>query len=332
MTMKTSNKLRELIKENKKFLIVSHINPEGDAIGSCIALALGLKKMRKSVYILSKDPVPDILKFLPHSDLINTKKPSVNFDVLIMVDCNTIERTGLSALGARLPFVGQGTKNIKVKATAVIDHHSTISPDKRHIIWVDVNASAAGELIYKLLKALRIPIDKKIATNLYTAILTDTGGFRYSNTSVESVRIASDLIEAGAEPWKIAKEVYESISLNCLRLLSQMLPTLEKQGKIAWVTVTLLMFKKTSTCAQDTENFVDYPRKVKGIEVAVFFREEVKNRCKVSLRSKGKVNVADIAKTFGGGGHISAAGCVVNGSLAEVKKKVLKTVRKALKT
>ncbi len=111
-----------------------------------------------------------------------------------------------------------------------------------------------------------------------------------------------------------------------------MLPTLEKQGKIAWVTVTRLMFKKTSTCTQDTENFVDYPRKVKGIEVAVFFREEAKNRCKVSLRSKGKVNVADIAKTFGGGGHVSAAGCVVNDSLTEAKKKVLKAVKKALKT
>ncbi len=327
MTMKTLNKLRKLIKENKKFLIVSHINPEGDAIGSCIALALGLKKMRKSVYILSKDPVPDILKFLPHSDLINTKKPSKIFDVLIMVDCNTIERTGLSALGETAP----GGKNFKVKATAIIDHHSTISPDKRYIIWVDSKASAAGELIYKLLKALRIPIDKKIATNLYTAILTDTGGFRYSNTSVESVRIASDLIEAGAEPWKIAKEVYESISLNCLKLLSQVLPTLERQGKIAWVTVTRLMFKKTSTCAQDTENFVDYPRKVKGIEVAVLFREKAKNRYKVSLRSKGRVNVADIAKTFGGGGHVSAAGCVVNGSLTEVKKKVLKAVRNKIK-
>lgn len=322
MTMKSLNKLQKLIKENEKFLIVSHINPEGDAIGSCIALALGLKKMRKSVYILSKDPVPDILKFLPHSDLINTKKPSINFDVLILVDCNTIERTGLSSLGG---------KNIKIKATAIIDHHSTISPDKRHIIWVDSKASATGELIYKFLKALRIPIDKKIATNLYTAILTDTGGFQYSNTSVESVRIASDLIEAGAEPWKIAKEVYESISLNCLRLLSQMLLTLEKRGKIAWVTVTRLMFKKTNTCAQDTENFVDYPRKVKGVEVAVLFREKAKSRYKVSLRSKGKVNVADIAKTFGGGGHVSAAGCVVNGSLTEVKKKVLKAVRNAIK-
>ncbi len=327
MTMKTLNKIQKLIKENKKFLIVSHINPEGDAIGSCIALALGLKKMRKSAYILSKDPVPDILKFLPHSNLINTKKPSINFDVLILVDCNTIERTGFSALSGTAP----GGKNIKVKATAIIDHHLTTNRDKRHIIWVDSKASAAGELIYKLLKALRIPIDKKIAANLYTAILTDTGGFRYSNTSVESVRIASDLIEAGAEPWKIAKEVYESISLNCLRLLSQMLPTLEKRGKIAWVTVTRLMFKKTNTCAQDTENFVDYPRKVKGIEVAVFFRENAKNRYKVSLRSKGKVNVADIAKTFGGGGHASAAGCVVNGSLTEVKKKVLKTVRNAIK-
>jgi phosphoesterase RecJ-like protein len=247
----------------------------------------------------------------------------MNFDVLFLIDCNTIERTGFSAPG--------GSKNLTAKATVVIDHHLTTREDKRHISWIDPKVSATGELIYRLLSVLHVSIDKKIATNLYTAILTDTGGFRYSNTSVESLRIASKLIEAGANTWEITKEVYENIPLKCLRLLTLTLSTLEKKGKIAWITVTQHMFKKTNTSAQDTENFADYPRTIKGVEVGVFFREEGKNLYKASLRSKGMVNVADIAKTFGGGGHANAAGCKLNGSLPEIKKKILKAVRKAIK-
>ncbi len=320
--MRISPKLLKLIRENKNFLIVSHINPEGDAIGSSIALALGLKKLGKYVYILSKDPLPDILKFLPHSDLINTKIPPMNFDVLLMIDCNTIERTGFSTPGR--------SKNLTAKATVVIDHHLTARKNKKYINMINPQVSATGELIYRLFNALHVSIDKKIATNLYTAILTDTGGFRYSNTSVESLRIASKLIEAGANTWEITKEVYENIPLNCLRLLTLTLSTLEKKGKIAWITVTQHMFKKTNTSAQDTENFSDHPRKIKGVEVGVLFREDGKNSYKVSLRSKGMVNVADITKTFGGGGHASAAGCKLNGTLQEVKDKVFKAIRKAL--
>lgn len=320
--MRIPPKLLKLIKENKNFLIASHINPEGDAIGSSVALALGLKKLGKYVYILSKDPLPDIWRFLPRSDLINTKIPSMNFDVLFIIDCNTIERTG---------FSDRGGKNLKVRTIAVIDHHLTFKKDKKHICWITPDASATGELIYRLLNALHVSIDEKIATNLYTAIFTDTGGFRYSNTSVESLRIASKLIEAGANTWEITKEVYENIPFNRLRLLTLTLSLLEKKGKLAWITVTQRMFKKTNTSAQDTENFVDYPRKIKGVEVGMLFREDGKNSYKVSLRSKGTVNVADIAKTFGGGGHASAAGCNLNGTLQEVKDKVLKDVRKAMK-
>jgi len=315
--MRVQPELLKLIKENKKFLIVSHVNPDGDAIGSIIALAIGLKKMGKYVYILNKDPVPDILKFLPHSDLINTKVPSKNFDVLLITDCNSLERTGFKYLPA--------------KATAVIDHHLTIKKNKKYTYLVTPKASSTGELVYKLFKILRIPIDREIAVNLYTAIFTDTGGFRFSNTNIESLNIASDLIKAGANTWEIAKEVYENIPLNCLRLLTLTLLTLEKRGKTASVTVTQSMFRKTNTSAQHTENFADYPRKIKGIEVGVLFREEGKNLYKVSLRSKGAVNVAYIARTFGGGGHASAAGCTLEGNLAEVKNKVLRAVRKAIK-
>jgi phosphoesterase RecJ-like protein len=328
---KTLTELKKLIEENKNFLIVSHINPEGDAIGSSIALALGLKKKGKSVYILNKDPVPDSLKFLPFSKLVSQKIPSREFDVIFIVDCATLERTGL--------------KELKAKTTVVIDHHLSknsklpgLAPrsgagetQNSKLEWIEPKASAVGELVYKLLNFLHVPIDKKIATNLYTSICTDTGGFRFFNTNSETLKIASELVKAGAEPSKITKEVYENLSFNRLRLLAQSLSTIEKKDKIAWITVTQNMFKDTKTSIQDTENLVNYPRMIKDIEVAVLFREDGKNSYKISFRSKGKVNVAKIARTFGGGGHANAAGCTLNGSLSEVKDKVLKVVRNAVK-
>jgi len=322
--MKVSPELLNLIKESKNFLIVSHINPEGDAVGSSIALALGLKKLGREVYILSKDPLPEALKFLPSSDLFKQKIPRKEFDILFLVDCNTIERTGF--------------KTLRAKNTVIIDHHilpvrvaEAVTNGPLSMSFIDPEASAAGELVYKLLAALKVPIDKKIATNLYAAILIDTGGFRYSNTTPESLKIASYLVESGAEPWEITKEVYENIPFNTLKLLTLAFSTLKKKDRIAWLTVTREMFKKTHTTAEDTENFVDYPRKIKDIEVAVFFREDGNKSYKISLRSKGKVDVAKIAQEFGGGGHPAAAGCNLNGSFQEVKKKVLRAVRNAIK-
>ncbi len=315
--MRVPSKLLSLMKTNKNFLIVSHINPEGDAVGSSIALALGLKKLGKNVFILSKNHVPQILKFLPHSDLITTRVPSMNFDVLLLIDCNDMKRTGFT--------------HLRAKTTAVIDHHLTTRKNKNCVSMIDPHASATGALIYKLLNTLHVPIDKKIATNLYTAIFTDTGGFRYSNTDVESLRTASMLIEAGASTWEITKEIYETTPLRCMKLLALTLSTLEKKGKVAWITVTRRMFRKTNTSVQDTEDFADHPRKIKGAEVGILFREEGKKSYKVSLRSKGKVNVADIAASFGGGGHASAAGCMLEGTLQEVQGKVLKAVRKKIK-
>ena len=303
MTTRTLLNLLKLIKTNKKFLIVSHISPEGDAIGSSIALALGLEKMGKSVYVLNRDPVPDILKFLPSAKIVTRKIPSGKFDVMFIVDCPNMERTGL--------------KNLRAKITVTIDHHLLLSQviPKQSLNLIDPKASATGELVYKLLHSLHVTIDKAIATNLYTAILTDTGGFRYSNTTPESLKIASRLVAAGADPWEITKEVYENFSFNRLRLVSLCLPTIEKKGKITSITVTRDMFKKTKTSIEDTESIVDFPRQIKGSEVALLFREDRKNLYKISLRSKGKVNVAKIAKTFGGGGHANAAGCKLTGSL-----------------
>jgi len=323
--MKISSKLLNVIRQHKSFLIVSHINPEGDAIGSALALALGLKRMgKKDVRVLSRDGVPETLKFLPYSRLIKQNPPNRLFDVLCIVDCNTLQRTGF--------------KDLKAKNIIIIDHHILPDPDdkpethgKLYASFIDPEAAATGLLIYKLLTALRIPIDKTIATNLYTAILVDTGGFRYSNVSPESLKISSSLVEAGARPWEISKEVYENISFRSMELLGLSLATLGSKDGMAWISTTIDMFKKTGTTAENTEDFVDFPRKIKGVEVAVFFREDPGNIIKISLRSKGRINVERIAKAFGGGGHAAAAGCRIKGTLREAQGRVFAAVRKAIK-
>ncbi len=323
--MKISSKLLGLIKQSKSFLIAGHINPEGDSLGASLALALGLKKIgKKDICVLSKDPVPEILKFLPSSEIVKHKQPRREFDVLFLVDCNEVKRTGY--------------EDFMAKKTAIIDHHVLPADAAESGFYksvsaslIDPEAAAAGMLIYKVLTALKIPIDKNIATNLYTAILTDTGGFRYSNASAESLKIASKLVEAGARPWDISKEVYERIPFKSLKLLGLSLSTLEKKDGIAWINTTKRMFNITGATSEDSEDFVDFPRRVKDVEVAVFFRQDSEKSYKLSLRSKGKVNVQQIAKSFGGGGHIAAAGCKINGTLKEVQDKVFSAVRKAIK-
>ncbi|MBI5056205.1 MAG: bifunctional oligoribonuclease/PAP phosphatase NrnA [Nitrospirae bacterium] len=325
MKTKISSRLLNVLRQNKSFILVGHINPEGDAIGSVLALALGLKQMgKKEIYALSKDGVPEILKFLPSAKSIKQTQPKKEVDVLCIVDCNTLDRTGF--------------KELKAKKTVIIDHHIPPDDAERSELYkklsasvIDPGAAATGILIYKLLTALKITIDKNIATNLYTALLVDTGGFRYSNTSPESLRIACHLIQAGAQPWSIAKELFESIPFKSMKLLGLSLATIDTKDGIAWITTTADMFKKTGTTAEDSEDFVDFPRKVKGIEAAVFFREDDKDVFKLSLRSKGRVNVEKIAKSFGGGGHFAAAGCRIKGPLKEVQKKVFAAIKKEMK-
>lgn len=323
--MKPPLKLLNLIRNGTSFLIVCHINPEADAIGSCIALALGLKRLGKKAFILSRDPLPDSLVFLPASHLVRTKPPARPSDTLLIVDCNSPERTGFSTLSAR--------------AAAIIDHHVPTPGVTRRsfnsellVNFIEPEASAAGELVYSILHALRVPIDRRIATNLFTSIYSDTGGFRYANTSPESLRISSRLIEAGADPWRITREVYENVPFRSMKLLALALSTLEKKGPVAWFTIDQRMLKMTGSSAQDTEDFANFPRSIKGIEVAVFFRQEAKDLYKISLRSKGKVDVQKIASKLGGGGHSGAAGCRLRGGLKTVQDRTLREIRKALKT
>jgi len=321
MRISSNSLLIKCLKKADSFVIVAHYNPEGDAIGSCIALALGLRKMGKNdICVLNRDGVPEVLRFLPGASMIKEDLPEGEFDLGVILDCNTLKRTGFDSIRAR-DYI-------------IVDHHLPSSSDQKIKIkasLIDPDAAATGVLIYKTLRALGVKIDRDIATNLYTAILVDTGGFRYSNTNPESLRIASHLIEAGADPWEITKHVYESIPFKSMKLLGLSLSTLESRNGIAWIKTTRDMFKKTGTTAEDSEDFVDFPRKVKDVEVAVFFRQDGARSYKISLRSKGRVNVEEIARQFGGGGHAPAAGCNVNGSFNEVKEKVLKAIDAAIK-
>lgn len=321
--MKIPAKLISLINESSDILISCHLNPDGDAVGASTALAIGLKQSGKNVHIVNRDSVPENLKFLPSSELFSQGVPDREVDLLFIVDCNTIDRTGL--------------KNLRAKNTVIIDHH--IMPDNADDLWnsdtleqsmVYPNAAASGEIVFRVLNELGVTIDKDIATNLYTTLLFDTGGFRYANTTPESLEIASSLVAAGAEPWWITKELYESVPYNAMRLLASAYSTLEREGEMAWITVTQEMLRETGTTSEDTENFVDHPRKIKGVGVAIFFREDTDNICKVSLRSKGGLDVQKIAASFGGGGHAPAAGCSISAPLAEAQEKVLNAVREAL--
>ena len=320
--MKVPNRLLKLINEKNDFLIATHIKPEGDAIGSSLALALGLKKIGKRVYLINRDPVPSMLRFLPSSRLFKRRPPRKMFDLLFLLDCNTLERTGFKT-------------GVRAENTAIVDHHilndDAVQSISKSLTYINPEAAATGVLVYKILQALKIPLDKRIATNLYTSILDDTGGFRYSNTDPESLKIASYLVEAGAKPYEITKELYENVTLSSIRLRTLALSTIKMKDGVAWIIVTEDMLRRTRTTAEDTEDFVNFPRGVKGVEVAVFFREEDSGFCKVSLRSKGSINVAKLADGLGGGGHAAAAGCKVRGSLKEVQEKVLKIVRRAIK-
>jgi phosphoesterase RecJ-like protein len=310
-----SESLKNLIHDNQSFCIASHINPEYDAIGSTVALGLSLKKMGKTIYLFNKDGVPESVKFLPSSDLVTSVVPEQLFDVLFIVDCGSIERVGV--------------KDLKARKVAIIDHHipNGEEGDER---WVDPKAGAAGELIYLFLKSLHVNIDKDIALNLYTSIFTDTGGCRYSNTTPQTMRILADLLEIGVDIQKLNEALYESVPLRQLKLIGHCLTHLKKDGPISWIVITQDIYEKTGSTAEDTENLVNYPRMLKDVTVAFLLREVDHNTFKVSLRSKGAINVAEVASNFGGGGHMNAAGCKVHDSPDNVEKRMIEAVRKVL--
>ncbi|MBI5694676.1 MAG: bifunctional oligoribonuclease/PAP phosphatase NrnA [Nitrospirae bacterium] len=303
----------DAINANGSFVISTHVNPEGDAIGSEVALALALTKIGKKVTLINKDSVPEFLKFLPGSDMVRVADTIVEpHDAFLVVDCEPA-RTGI-----------KGQDSFPIKTVINIDHHIT-NPKTADVYWVDAEAAAAGEMVYDLILAMDIPIDKDIATNLYTTIFTDTGSFRYSNTDEPALVKSGKLLSYGVNTWEISENVYESKSYGRMKLLGLVLAGLEVggDGMLAWVTVLEDFYRQTGTSAEDTDGFINYARAVKGVELALLFREAGPDKVKMSFRSKGRVDVSGLASELGGGGHPNAAGVVMTGSITEIKAIVI---------
>jgi len=314
-------KVMDILRIYSNFLLTTHINPEGDALGSMLALGQLLEGMGKKAIMVSDHKVPSVYEFLPKSELIRTRMDkNIDYDVAVVVDCPNLDRVGR---------VKELIKDDKMILN--IDHHvSNINFGK--VNWVNAKVSSCGEMIYSLFKEMDCKIDKDIATNLYITILTDTGSFRYSNTSSQTHRIAGELIEHGLDVSTIQSKIYERRGANEIKLLGFALSDLkvEEEGKIAYITITCNMAKERNIELKGTEEFVNFPRSVDGVEVALFFREEKNGSIHISFRSKSDIDVNKIASVFGGGGHAKASGCLIKGRMDEVKEKVLAEVAKEI--
>jgi phosphoesterase RecJ-like protein len=300
-------------------LVSVHRNPDGDALGSQLALMLALEKMGKKVSAHNLDPVPEIYRFLPSSERIKSGAPAEGrYDAVVVLDAEP-ERTGL--------FGSDYAADVKIN----IDHHITNKREWK-LTWLDPSAAATGEMVHELIQKLGVSIDKNMALCLYTSIFTDTGSFRYTNTTARSLRIAADMIEAGADPWRVTENVYESFAYRRLKLLGDVLAGMERSedGRIAWVVISDELFRRNGATAEDTDNFINFVRSTKGVEVAVLFRQTAERQYKISLRSKGRIDLSALAQSLGGGGHKNAAGGLVSGSLNDVTDTVISAVRKAV--
>jgi phosphoesterase RecJ-like protein len=313
------DQLEQVLKEigrRKQFLVTSHARPDGDAIGSALALAMVLRKMGKSAEVVLGDAVPVIYKPLPLSEsIIHSARVNGNYDAAIILECDSVQRTHVEGL--------EGHFLIN------IDHHASSKPFA-HVNWIDPGAVATAELIFRLALAAGVKITPDIATCLYTAVLTDTGAFCYSPTNACTFELAKHLVEHGADPGRIAQNVYFSSPTSKMRLLGAALSQLQREGAITWMCVSRQDMERCGALEEDCEGLVNYALGIAGVEVAVFFREVARERIRVSIRSKGAVNVAEIAQKFGGGGHECAGGFSTQGPYKEAAERVLSELRRKL--
>ena len=306
------------IAQGKKFFITAHVRLDGDALGAELALYKMLTDLGKEAVVCNQDPTPYHYQFLPGAEsIVHEVKDIAAYDVGFVLDCSELERVGKLAGDV-----------VRIKTLINIDHHVS-NGGFCPLRLLDAKASSTGELLYRLMRKMHVKMTKDICTNLYTAILTDTGGFRYSSTHQETLRAAGDLVEGGASPQWISENVYESDPPVKLKLMAKALETLDLdlELKTASIVVTEDHLKETGATMEHTDGFIDIPRTVKGVDIAMLYSQMGERFFKLSLRSKGKVNVEKIAAQFGGGGHINAAACRIEGDIAEIKARVQEAVR-----
>ncbi len=313
------------IKRNNAFIITSHLNLEGDALGSQIAFYILLKKLGKVAFMVNEDEVPKSYDFLPYSNKIMLfnkgllKKLAV--DCFAILDCSDLSRCGnVSVLSGDKP-------------TLNIDHHTSNS-FFGSVNWVEPRVSSTAQMVYELYKALNVRFDKESALALYVGILTDTGSFRYSNTSGYTHRIVSELMNYKINVTDIYKKIYENMSFKDLKKLLEILPTIKmaEKGKIAWFLIKGNPLKDKNSIFDISENVLSFARAIKGVEVVVLFKENPNknNEIRMNLRSQGKVDVNRVAGFFGGGGHKTASGATVCGDPSKIRKKVIAKLKDSL--
>jgi len=310
----------DALKSAQRVLITMHRGPDGDALGSALALACALRDLGREVTVYNPDDLPYNFRFLRGASDVEKSLPGdAAFDATVVTDAGAFER-----LGPDVPDLSR--RGVLLN----LDHHITTEPFG-DVNYVDPEAASVGILAYKIIKGLGVPLSREAAECIYASILADTGCFRYSSTDPECLRIAAELVEAGVQPWEMTVQIYEQQPLARMRLLAEVLSTLEVHGKLATITITNAMVAKTGSEADLTDGFINYARSVDGVEVAASFREPQDGGAwHVSFRSRGRVNVAGIAQKFGGGGHHNAAGCSIEGDEASVRARIAAEIEEAL--
>lgn len=308
----------ELIENKNTFAITTHIKPDGDGVGSSLGLCWLLRSLGKDAEVVVRGEVPSAYRSLPGADDIrDVTAINGKYDAVFVIECSDLERPGIDGLDRQL--------------TVNIDHHST-SEHFGTINWIDSTASAVGEMIYNLCKAIGGRITKEIAECVYLALVTDTGSFHFSNTSDRTLKVASELIRAGAKPADIGQAVYNNYPWSRIELMRQVLDTVRRDetGRVAMLRQTLEMRERAGAVDGDNNGFVNIPLAAKEVQAAVYMREVGPGKYRASLRSKGDINVAKVAEQFGGGGHKNAAGLSIEGNWDEKEREIVNALAAAV--
>src|SRR5689334_18509140 len=308
----------DAIRQRRRFVVTSHSRPDGDSIGSEMAMAYALRALGKEVLVVNRDPAPAPLKAFPGvADIEITDRVDGTYDAAIVMECGDLARTGVAGLD-RFFVIN-------------IDHHPG-NTGYGQLRWFDPSAAACGEMVFALVKALGVPLTPEIATHVYLAILTDTGSFHYSSISPRTFEICRETLEAGVDPVLVARNVYDSNNMGRLKLFGAVLSSMQidATGRIAIVYLDHEMARAAGGTYEDTEGLINLPLTVKEILAVVFFKQIEGDEYRVSMRSKGDIDIGAVAKEFSGGGHKNAAGCTVEGPIDALQKTFLKKIEAAI--
>jgi len=312
------HRIVDAIRARRTFVISSHSRPDGDSIGSQLAMACALRDLGKEARVVNKDLAPGPLLAFPGVPEIEiADEVSGTYDAAIIMECGDLARTGVAGLERQLIIN--------------IDHHPGNS-EYGQINWFDASAAACGEMVFELIKALGVPVSVEIGTHIYLAILTDTGSFHYGNLTPRTFDMCRQVIEAGVDPVAVARSVYDSNNMGRLKLFGAVLSAMQidAAGRIAIVYLDHEMARAAGGTYEDTEGLINLPLTVKEIQAVVFFKQSEGEEYRVSMRSKGDIDIGAVAKEFGGGGHKNAAGCTVTGAIDALQKLFVEKIEQAI--